>query len=1794
MPKKKKSIKEDCENNKALLNTPQTNDKEWWKYTGSPSPYFSPNFVVASPSKRKQEAKQSINPFEEISHSSQNSSTVEQSEEDEQVEIYFTALMKSLDVTMKDVERMQLTNEEKWNLIHSYNQIAILEQPSVHVLQGDFISIQEKEQLYSKKNQKIIKLLKNKKKSHKLAPILQQLISTQYIQCLRIILQQQRNPSAIKDSNRKGRSSTIIRKSNQTSQNHQVDSDGLLLLLQGLRVSLSSKPVQWLLEFINNDGMKYLISTLSFVHSSSFSTSSLFPQIQYEALKCLNLCLNHYIGLEKLVEEYTQCLSCIQQIVFGLSASLSSSKAVSAKLLAVFASLDEQRYMVLSALSQSAKLSKEPSQYFRLVLCLNEETSLEVKVNCLVLINTLLYDISIDDKLTIITEFEQLGIESSLTKLEQSYPITDSQKMIQILHTQMDQLRAFLSSFQCDYFPDVTDFCNNDEIITSDPLQLQCRESLSLHSSTNNNDEFIKRSLQMERNKNKELSLQLEELQEAYYSLSHENQQFRFIKEQTSAEVFELKNEISDIHEQMVDILQMLPKILNAREKKQFPKIKSTQQSFTDIFIQFGEQFSESDVRSITNTSEKNAYETLKLKYTELNTVNEFLQNKQTVNEEKIQNLNEEKQKTEEIIIQLNQKNDELNEILTNLRKSHDEQVERNEKLLENLNEEKSKFYQENISLKSKIKSQEEMIISNQLSNSSQMDQIHEQNDQIQQLQRQLNISSQQNDILQKQNHQIQQQNISHLQSISSSNEQLLLLQQTNETNKQTILVQNETIKNIKNDSENQQKYNNSEIERLNNKIQSENEKNKKLQEQNHEKENEIDQLSYKYSKVMNDNNLLNENLLLTYKELELSQNQLERVLKEEKEPLEQEFQQLQNQYQSKITLNEKLTNELKFIEQRLKSIEETHRKVLSEYKLSCSTIEDYLSINNDLQNQIDILQEKLNEKELFCENIKFQLSESNQKFISNENEKNQLKQIQIEFEEKNKSLELQLIDIHNERSLLQEQSLKIQENLDFIQNEMNSISNMKIKFEEDKKNWESKKELFIQTQQNIEEQLELRAVELNSRQETLANQLLNFKNAKNQFNNEISHFLNVKQQQQNRIDEKMKFINDQVKEIEIEINLFTQEKEAFACFQVAEQKKIKELQESNKIYQEQIEELNEKLQQISHENNNKLIKNEEEEKSSTETSKIETLVIAENENTNDNEKEQTKLENENCKEKDISKKISTVSSNENEVLSNVKDEKDSLQNILTPSSIPIPPPPPGLLIGGMNPNFNLPEPESSHLTPNIKLKALNWKKITPNVFSDSLWSNTITPEELELPISQLELLFPSSTNNNNSKKKNQLNNKGHFTILDPRRAQNVAILLSSSKCSSQSICNAIKQMNTSFFSETLLTQLQSNIPTLEEIETIQIQLQENPNANLLLGPAESFFMQISEIANYKERLQLLSLIQFFDPKYQMLNKQIEKLQNTLESIKNANHFQQLLKILLNFGNFINSGSSRGRANGFKLSSLDSLFQMRTISSKPEEKTFLHIFSSFMDENFPHIENEFLRELACVIDISNDSMNDLNNEISQLSNEIQNGLLLLDELMEIYDCPSFNEISSFLTLSDQKISSLKVNSKDSIKNLADLAKFYAFTPQEISSLKFDDFFAYFARFCSSYMNVKKEIVLIKKREEDSLKRELALKERKEKIAKKKLERQQVKQREEKMVDNLFEDLCGGNFKRERRQSTRNARAIPIPSKQATSVQMKEEIMDIWNNCVQKKTTNRRKRTKTPIFRSSRVSVATNS
>jgi len=103
----------------------------------------------------------------------------------------------------------------------------------------------------------------------------------------------------------------------------------------------------------------------------------------------------------------------------------------------------------------------------------------------------------------------------------------------------------------------------------------------------------------------------------------------------------------------------------------------------------------------------------------------------------------------------------------------------------------------------------------------------------------------------------------------------------------------------------------------------------------------------------------------------------------------------------------------------------------------------------------------------------------------------------------------------------------------------------------------------------------------------------------------------------------------------------------------------------------------------------------------------------------------------------------------------------------------------------------------------------------------------------------------------------------------------------------------------------------------------------------------DQFFYALKDIPYLQERLSLwVFKIQFLEL-YDDNNQKVATLQKAHDVVKNNDSFKKLLSYILVVGNFMNSGTKKGGAIGFKLDTLTQLESSKSIDGKESVLTFI-------------------------------------------------------------------------------------------------------------------------------------------------------------------------------------------------------------------------------------------------------------
>ncbi|KAK7411517.1 hypothetical protein VNO78_02951 [Psophocarpus tetragonolobus] len=234
------------------------------------------------------------------------------------------------------------------------------------------------------------------------------------------------------------------------------------------------------------------------------------------------------------------------------------------------------------------------------------------------------------------------------------------------------------------------------------------------------------------------------------------------------------------------------------------------------------------------------------------------------------------------------------------------------------------------------------------------------------------------------------------------------------------------------------------------------------------------------------------------------------------------------------------------------------------------------------------------------------------------------------------------------------------------------------------------------------------------------------------------------------------------------------------------------------------------------------------------------------------------------------------------------------------------------------------------------RLKPLHWDKVVANVDHSTVWDQ-INDGSFRFDDELMESLFGYSSSYKNQERnrtlstlaKSNSNAPTQVFILEQRKSQNTAIVLRSLAISRKGILDAV--LDGQGLSVETLERLTKIAPTQEEEAKI-IQFSGNPDQ---LADAESFLYYILKVVPTAfNRLKAMLFRSSYDCEVLQLKEQIQTLEMGCKELRTSGLFLKLLEAILKAGNRLNAGTSRGNAQGFNLSSLGKLSDVKSTDGK--------------------------------------------------------------------------------------------------------------------------------------------------------------------------------------------------------------------------------------------------------------------
>ncbi|KAL2493934.1 Formin-like protein 3 [Forsythia ovata] len=234
------------------------------------------------------------------------------------------------------------------------------------------------------------------------------------------------------------------------------------------------------------------------------------------------------------------------------------------------------------------------------------------------------------------------------------------------------------------------------------------------------------------------------------------------------------------------------------------------------------------------------------------------------------------------------------------------------------------------------------------------------------------------------------------------------------------------------------------------------------------------------------------------------------------------------------------------------------------------------------------------------------------------------------------------------------------------------------------------------------------------------------------------------------------------------------------------------------------------------------------------------------------------------------------------------------------------------------------------------KLKPFFWDKVLANPDHSMVW-HEIKAGSFQFNEEMMESLFvyvPTNKNKNeHTKDSSSFDSPQFIQIIDPRKAQNLAIILKALNVSTEEVCDAVKEGNE--LPPELIQTLLKMAPTTDE--ELKLRLYNGEISHL--GPAEQFLKLMVEIPFAFKRLESLLFMSTLQEEVSSVKGSFATLEVACKELRNSRLFLKLLEAVLKTGNRMNDGTYRGGAQAFKL---DTLLKLADVKGTDGKTTLLH------------------------------------------------------------------------------------------------------------------------------------------------------------------------------------------------------------------------------------------------------------
>uniref|UniRef100_A0A8C4WJS4 Grid2 interacting protein n=1 Tax=Gopherus evgoodei TaxID=1825980 RepID=A0A8C4WJS4_9SAUR len=392
------------------------------------------------------------------------------------------------------------------------------------------------------------------------------------------------------------------------------------------------------------------------------------------------------------------------------------------------------------------------------------------------------------------------------------------------------------------------------------------------------------------------------------------------------------------------------------------------------------------------------------------------------------------------------------------------------------------------------------------------------------------------------------------------------------------------------------------------------------------------------------------------------------------------------------------------------------------------------------------------------------------------------------------------------------------------------------------------------------------------------------------------------------------------------------------------------------------------------------------------------------------------------------------------------------------PPPPPLPPPPPvpcapPLLQRGLVHRRS----ESSHMS----VKRLRWEQVENS--EGTIWGQLGEDSDYDklsdmVKYLDLELHFGTQKPAKPTLLSESFKKKDVVEILSHKKAYNTSILIAHLKLSHIELRQILMTMESDRLESSHIKQLLLYAPDAEEVQQYQ-NYQDNPSK---LSEPDQFVLQMLSVPEYKTRLRSLYCKTTLQEKAEEIKASYECICKASLELKSSKKLAKILEFVLAMGNYLNNGQPKtNKTTGFKINFLTELNTTKTVDGK---STFLHILAKSLSQHFPELLG-FAKDLPTVPLAAKVNqrtltadLNDLQTTISEIETACHNMPAAEEDKFAIV-------MNSFLESAHPTIKSL-----DDLQHKAmeEFSKVLSFFGEDSKVTTSESFFGIFAEFMSKF------------------------------------------------------------------------------------------------------------------------------